>query len=232
MARAPIARIQVAGVHDADEARLLGACGVEWIGIPLRLPVHREDLSDAAAAALVRECAGAVSTFVLITYLERAAEIAELAQRLGVRHVQIHGPIRVGELSALRQALPDVVIIKSLVVHPGGAASRLLDQVAHLAQGVEAFITDTFNPSTGASGATGLTHDWEVSREIVRVSPRPVILAGGLTPDNVGAAIRAVSPAGVDCHTGVEGADGRKNERLVRRFVEEANRAFSAVRGG
>jgi phosphoribosylanthranilate isomerase len=97
---------------------------------------------------------------------------------------------------------------------------------------VEAFITDTFNPSTGASGATGLTHDWEVSREIVRVSPRPVILAGGLTPDNVGAAIRAVSPAGVDCHTGVEGADGRKNERLVRRFVEEANRAFSEVRGG
>jgi phosphoribosylanthranilate isomerase len=228
-AAAAIAQVQIAGIHDPDEARLLCACGVGWIGIPLRLPVHREDLTDEAAAITVRQCSGAGAIFVLITYLERAADIADLARRLGVRHVQIHGASSVGELRTLREVLPGVVIIKSMVVHPGKEAARsLLDQVADLAPYVDAFITDTFNPLTGASGATGLTHDWAVSREIVRASPRPVILAGGLTPDNVGAAIQTVRPAGVDSHTGVEGADGRKDESLVRRFVAESRRAFAS----
>lgn len=229
MAGVSIARIQIAGVHDADEARMLCACGVEWIGIPLRLPVHREDLNDDAAAVVVRQCAGAGSIFVLITYLERAADIADLARRIGVRHVQIHGAISAGELLALRETLPGVVIIKSLIVFPGKEATpSLLEQVARLAPSVDAFITDTLNPATGASGATGLTHDWAVSREIVRASPRPVILAGGLTPDNVRTAIQTVRPAGVDCHTGVEDSDGRKDEALVRRFVAETRRAFAS----
>ncbi len=228
MGDAPIARVQIAGVHDVDEARLLCSCGVEWIGIPLRLPVNREDLSDDAAAAVVRSGAGLGATFVLITYLERAAEIADLARRVGVRHVQLHGACAARELTALRLALPGVVIIKSLIVRPGGGLPDLLDHVARLAPCVDAFITDTYNPSTGASGATGLTHDWAVSREIVRASPRPVILAGGLTPDNVGAAIRDVLPAAVDSHTGVEDAAGRKDAALVRRFVGAAQRAFAA----
>ena len=223
-----IARVQVAGVHDLDEARLLCACGVGWIGIPLRLPVHREDLRDDAAAAVVRGCAGSGSTCVLITYLERAAEIADLARRIGVRHVQLHGACCARELTALRLALPGVVIIKSLVVRPGEDASAVYAQVGRLAPGVDAFITDTFDPATGASGATGLTHDWAVSRDIVRLSPRPVILAGGLTPGNLRQAISAVRPAGVDCHTGVEGAGGRKDEVLVRRFIAEAHAAFGA----
>lgn len=229
MPQVHIARVQIAGVHDAAEAELLRRCGVEWIGIPLRLPVHREDLTDAAAAALVQECAGVDTAFVLITYLERAAEIAGLARRIGVRHVQIHGAIGDDQLGALRQELPGVLIIKSLIVRPGADPSCLLEEMLRLAPRVDAFITDTLNPATGATGATGLTHDWAVSREIVRLSPRPVILAGGLTPDNVGTAIRTVGPAGVDCHTGVEGADGRKDAVLVRRFVEAAERAFAVT---
>lgn len=221
-----IARIQVAGVYDAAEARLLAEAGVEWIGIPLRLPVNREDVSDEQAAAIVAAGAGKPVTFVLITYLERAAEIAQLARRIGVRHIQIHGATTPTDLDALRQLLPGVVVIKSLVVPPGQGARLLLAQVEHLAPHVDAFITDTYNPETGASGATGRTHDWAVSRALVEASPRPVILAGGLTPANVRAAILAVRPAGVDSHTGVEGPDGRKDAAMVQRFVEEALAGF------
>ena len=92
---------------------------------------------------------------------------------------------------------------------------------------VAAYITDTFNPATGREGATGLTHDWSISRRLVELSPRPVILAGGLTPENVTDAIRAVRPAGADTHTGVEGPDGRKSAAKVRAFVEAARRAYS-----
>jgi phosphoribosylanthranilate isomerase len=227
-----IARIQVAGVHDAHEARTLARCGVEWVGLPLRLPVHREDVTDEQAAAIVRECAGSGLVFVLITYLERAGEIAALAVRLGIRHVQLHGPIEVAELTALRAALPGVVVIKSLVVCPGVPAEGVLREMTRLAPHVDAFITDTYDPATGASGATGLTHDWAISREVVRESPRPVILAGGLTPANVREAILAVRPAGVDTHTGVENADGRKDGQRVRAFVTVARAAFAAADAG
>jgi len=94
---------------------------------------------------------------------------------------------------------------------------------------VDAFITDTYDPATGACGATGRTHDWSVSRKLVELSSRPVLLAGGLTPDNIRQAIGQVRPAGVDAHTGVEGPDGRKDPALVRRFVAEARAAFHAL---
>lgn len=92
------------------------------------------------------------------------------------------------------------------------------------------FITDTFAPETGASGATGRTHDWLVSRRLVTLSERPVILAGGLTPGNVRRAILEVQPAGVDVHTGVEDTSGRKSGEKVTAFVAEARAGFEAVR--
>ena len=77
---------------------------------------------------------------------------------------------------------------------------QLLEIIHLTAPYVDAYITDTFDPQTGAAGATGKTHDWRVSKECVRQSPRPVILAGGLHPANVRDAILAVRPAGVDAH--------------------------------
>jgi len=97
---------------------------------------------------------------------------------------------------------------------------------------VDAFITDTFDPATGASGATGRTHDWNISRRLVEISRRPVLLAGGLAPDNVAEAIRRVRPAGVDSHTGVEDSAGRKDRDKVSRFVAEARRALERRESG
>jgi phosphoribosylanthranilate isomerase len=98
-----------------------------------------------------------------------------------------------------------------------------------VAEFVEFFLTDTFDPDTGASGATGKTHDWTVSRVLARKAGRPLILAGGLNPANVRQAILEVAPAGVDSHTGVEGPDGRKDRTLVERFVSEARRCFAEI---
>jgi len=96
-----------------------------------------------------------------------------------------------------------------------------------LSQFVDAFITDTFDPDTGAEGATGKTHDWNVSKKLVRLSPKPVIIAGGLNHTNVRRAILEINPAGVDAHTGVEGKDGRKDFNLIKKFVEESRLGFS-----
>ena len=76
----------------------------------------------------------------------------------------------------------------------------------------------------GMLGGTGRTHDWDISREIVRSTSVPVILAGGLTADNVYAAVRKVRPFGVDVNSGVE-TDTRKDPQKMKAFIEAAKRA-------
>jgi len=217
--------VQIAGVIDRAEADLLVACGVEWLGFPLRLAFHREDITDADAAAIVRALPSYVRA-VLITYLTNADEIAALAASLGVAAVQLHADVSRDEIVQLRERAPRLLVIKSLVVRPYGTDT--LDAAARaLAPLIDAFLTDTFDPATGATGATGLTHDWSVSARLAAATAKPVILAGGLRPANVAAAIARVRPAAVDAHTGVEGSDGRKRRDLVETFVAEAKRAFA-----
>ena len=219
--------IQVAGIIDRAEADLVLACGVRYLGFPLRLPVNREDLSEAEAAAIVRGLPSPAQG-VLITYLPEAAAVAELAAALGARMVQLHGDIGPGQLHRLRVLDPGLVLVKSLVVgfHPMPVLEAL---VRDLSPDVDAFLTDTYAPVTGAMGATGRTHDWALSRRLVELSPRPVILAGGLTPENVRRAILAARPFGVDVHTGVEGADGRKERERLAAFVAEARLGFETI---
>ena len=220
--------VQVAGVIDQAEADMLVQCGVRYLGFPLRLAVNKEDLSEEAACEIIRNLRPP-GYGVLITYLYRAGEVNDLCKSLGASIVQLHGDVELSELKRMREQHPGLAIIKSLVVglHP---LAQLVETVERTAPFVDAYITDTYDPRTGATGATGKTHDWRASRELVRRSPRPVILAGGLTPENVRAAILEVRPAGVDAHTGLEEETGRKSEQKVRRFVAEAQEAFVLIR--
>jgi len=216
--------IQVAGACSKDEALMLARCGVTHVGLPLRLAVHKPDLTEDAARGVVVSLLGRAEA-VLITYLEDAAETLDLCRYLGVSGLQLHGNMPLAEVARLRRAAPELFLIKSLVIGVAPEAEILACAQAH-APFVDAFLTDTFDPATGAAGATGKAHDWAVSERLARALPRPLILAGGLNADNVAEAIVAVRPAGVDAHTGLEDAQGRKDEALVRRFVAEAKAAF------
>jgi phosphoribosylanthranilate isomerase len=219
--------VQIAGVTDAAEAQMLEQCGVRYLGFPLRLPVHREDLMEEEAAAIIKGLAPPVFG-VLITYLSEASEIAAFCHALGARIVQLHGDIDQDELRRLKTLDPNLTVIKSLVI--GMREDKALEaMLSKLSPFVDGFITDTFDPKTGASGATGKTHDWRVSRRLVELSHRPIILAGGLTPENVKRAILEVRPAGVDSHTGVEDFTGRKSRGKVQKFLSEAYEGFALV---
>ena len=220
--------IQIAGVIDAAEAQMLQRCGVRYLGFPLRLPVHREDLTEREAAAIIGSLTPPVFG-VLITYLYEATEIAAFCHALGAPIVQIHGDIDRDELKRLKSLDPNLTVIKSLVVRMSD--HKVLEATLRkLSPFVDAFITDTFDPKTGASGATGKTHDWRVSRRLVELADRPIILAGGLTPENVKRAILEVGPTGVDSHTGVEDSTGRKSREKVQKFLSEANEAFDLIK--
>jgi len=219
--------IQIAGIIDQAEANMLMASGIGFLGFPLRLPVNKEDLGEKDAARIIRTIKFPHHA-VLITYLAKAKDVIDFCNDLGAGIVQLHGPVKVRELQKIKSSAPQIKIIKSLIVS-GDNRDQLLSDVNQYSEFVDAFITDTFDPETGASGATGKTHDWNISRLLVERSPKPVILAGGVTPENVREAIVTVRPAGVDAHTGVESPDGRKYPEKVRRFVEEAKIGFAML---
>ena len=214
--------VQVAGVSSLEEGRMLLDCKVDLLGFPLRLPVHAPDTSEDQARLIINELGPAAC--VLITYENDPDRLADLCRFLNVGTVQIHSDISPDTLVRIKGLLP-LRIFKSYVVGRESMTPELF--VRDYAPVCDAFITDTFDPATGASGATGLVHDWRVSAELVRQSPRPVILAGGLTPDNVRQAIKSVRPAAVDVHTGVENPAGAKDPGLVRAFVRQAHAGFA-----
>lgn len=221
--------VQVAGIIDRAEADMIVGEGADWLGFALRLPAKNEDISEKDAAAII-EAIQPEHKGVIITYLTDADEIKAFCAELGVGAIQLHGDVPSGELRRLRAIAPDLYVLKSLVVKADNI-DELTKVVEHSAEWVDMFITDSFDPATGAKGATGLVHDWDVSTELVRLSPRPLMLAGGLNPENVAAAIERVRPAAVDAHTGLEDATGRKDRIKVRTFVREARAAFARIAG-
>ncbi|GHD92860.1 phosphoribosylanthranilate isomerase [Streptomyces naganishii] len=221
--------IQVAGIIDQAEADMIVEEGADWLGFALRLPARNEDISEADAAAIIKALQPR-NKGVIITYLTDADEIRAFCADMGVDAIQLHGDIAPAELRRLRAIAPDLFLLKSLVVKADNF-DELRRTVDGAAEYVDTFITDTFNPATGAKGATGLVHDWDISAELVRISPRPLMLAGGLNPHNVAEAIEKVRPAAVDAHTGLEDASGRKDRLKVRTFVAEARKAFERIAG-
>jgi phosphoribosylanthranilate isomerase len=221
--------IQVAGIIDQTEADMIIEEGADWLGFALRLPAKNEDLSESDAAAIIKKIQPQHQG-VIITYLTEADEIKSFCAEMGVSAIQLHGDVLPAELRKLRATAPDLYLLKSLVVKADNIA-ELAKIAEDAAEWVDMFITDTFNPATGAKGATGLVHDWDISAELVQISPRPLMLAGGLNPQNVATAIEKVRPAAVDAHTGLEGANGRKDRLKVRTFVEESRKAFALING-
>jgi phosphoribosylanthranilate isomerase len=137
--------------------------------------------------------------------------------------VQLHGGIADEQLSVFKRKYPTVKTIGRVTV----SSEDSIAQAACFGVPLwDAIILDSMDPKTGRLGATGITHDWTLSSTIVNTASVPVILAGGLTPDNVAEAILTVRPAGVDAHTGIEDSDGSRNFARIKAFAQAALAAF------
>ncbi len=221
MTRPGAVRVQIAGISSLADALAVERAGADAIGFTLGLPTGPHNGLDERGARAIIAALPPLIAPVLITYLDTAAAVVPLCRYLGVATVQLHARAAPGEIAAMRDALPGLKVI--LAVNVTGEAS--LEEAVRVAADADALILDTYDPATGRHGATGRTHDWALSRRIVAASPAPVILAGGLTPDNVGEAIRTVRPWAVDVHTGVERPDGTTDHARVRAFVAAARTA-------
>ncbi len=134
------------------------------------------------------------------------AEVIDLVRRARLDAVQLHNvvsvaPYRMAGVHVWRAVYADRL-------KPGDTAEH-----------VDALVADTY--SKELPGGTGKTGNWEAVRTLVQSSEIPVVLAGGLKPDNVRSALRAVNPWGVDVSSGVESSPGKKNIDQVREFIQQ-----------
>ncbi len=217
--------VQVAGIRDADEARRIGTLKPHVMGLPFRLCGRPEDFDEKGFAEVLAAIPPTVFT-VWITYLDKFSDLEPVIRHHHPKGLQLHGQATPDLLLRLRAAFPGLALWKSAVVGKGDPI-ELENEVRSFAHLVDAFLTDTWEPETGKSGATGKVHDWSISRRLVEVSPKPVILAGGLTPENVARAIAEVKPWGVDAHTGLEGMDGAKDPKKVAAFLANSRDAYA-----
>ena len=166
-------------------------------------------IAPELAAGIIRELPGTVIA-VGVFVNQPIDEITRIAAQTGIAAIQLHGD----EPPAYAPALPWPVLRATALDEVNGSLTDWPPDTL--------LLLDVHDPVR--RGGTGRTIDW--SRAAGIAAGRRIVLAGGLTPDNVGTAIDAVRPYGVDVSSGVEEAPGVKNFDKVARFLENARAAF------
>jgi phosphoribosylanthranilate isomerase len=199
-------RVKICGITNAQDAAIAVQAGADALGFVFQKASPRFITPDA-----VRRIVAALPPFVLpvgVFVNEELKKVRDLMDECGLALAQLHGD----ETAAYCEELGRPVL----------KAIRLLNRASFLAMAelkgrvqVRGFILDAF--SEHAYGGTGQVADWSLAAEAARTAP--VLLAGGLTPENVREAVLTVRPYGVDVSSGVEAAPGKKDPAKVNAFV-------------
>jgi len=209
-------RVKVCGITNWADARLALDAGADALGFNFCRASPRY-VSPAKAQRIIRRLPK--EAVVVGVFVNRSpADVARIARMLRLDFVQLHGEESAKDVADLARSHR---VIRALRV-------ALRFRVAALREfpGVAAFLLDGHHRK--ARGGTGRSFDWHIARRAARFGP--IILAGGLNPENVARAIRIARPAAVDVASGVEARPGKKDPALVRAFLEEVCKARREMR--
>jgi len=209
-------RVKVCCIASVGEAQLAVSLGASALGLVSAMPSGPGVIDDATIRTIARAVPPPVATFLLTSETE-PDRVVEHVLDTGASTVQlVDDEVGPAVWAALRRRAPAVRVVQVVHVVDGGSVELALRAAGH----VDALLLDSGSPAAAVRelGGTGRVHDWRYSREIVERSPSPVFLAGGLRADNVGEAVRAVRPFGVDLCSGVR-TDGRLDAGKLAAFV-------------
>lgn len=205
-------RVKICGITRLEDARLAVELGAAALGFNFYPPSPRY-IAPRAAAEIIQQLPPFVSSVGVFADEGDSEHVTLTAREARVVAVQLHGP----RFPAMDGALAAYPVIVAVAVAEGFKPEELARLRA------QAFLLDAFAPNL--LGGTGKSFDWSLAREAKRYGA--IILAGGLTPENVGEAICQVRPYAVDVASGVESAPGVKDPAKLRAFfaaVAEADR--------
>ena len=207
-------RIKVCGMRELGEVAGVVAAGVDAIGLIFveQSPRYIDPERAREIVASLPPFVDAVGVFVD----QEAAAVNEIVRYCGLTMVQLHGAESPAYCAEVNCRVMKVFRVRK---------SLTREDLAPYADKVSGFLFDTFQEKM--AGGTGQTFDWNLLEKLA--PPRPVVLAGGLTPENVGEAIRQARPFAVDLNSGVEFAPGRKDLDKVRAAVAQVAAADAAA---
>lgn len=211
----PRTRVKICCISSTDEAELAVKAGADAVGLVGAMPSGPGPISDRKISEIAKQVPPATSCF-LLTSETSASGIAEHLLRTGVSTVQLVQHLSLKETLSLDRVLLSTRRVQ--VIHMEGPEA--LNLIETYEPYVHAFLLDSGRPSadTPELGGTGRTHDWDLSRAFVEKTKKPVFLAGGLTPENVGEAIARVKPFGVDVCSGVR-TNGHLDPKKLEAFM-------------
>jgi len=208
-------RVKICGITKEEDLAFAVAAGADAVGFLVGVPSSPRNLTLERAERLLRQVPIFVDS-VVVTAPQNINELVEICEGLKPTAIQIHGKKNF-DASEIRERIKDTRLIKTVYVK----ASSLKETVIEDLKTFDAILLDSF--TKGQYGGTGRVHDWNLSRQIKEaVAPLPVILAGGLKPENVKEAILTVQPYAVDVASGVELRPAIKDHEKIRAFVENA----------
>lgn len=200
-------RVKICGITTAQDAHRAVGYGADALGF-----VFAPDSPRRVSVAMARQIISTLPPFVTTVGVfvnETVDGVREVRREAGVDLVQLHGDESPEAVSALGPS-----VIKAIRIR-GGESFDGIERYEP-----RAFLLDAHDDA--AYGGTGLRFDWDLAQWVEDV---PMLIAGGLTPDNVGEAIRATRPYGVDVSTGVEHEPGRKDPAKMQAFIQNAKKA-------
>ena len=208
-------RVKICGVRSIEEAEAAIEAGADALGFNF-WPRSPRYISQNAARSVIQRIAPLISS-VGVFVNEDQRRIAEIVSDVGLSAVQLHGD----ETPEFCASLGSIKIIKAFRV------SSDFDYASIASYPVSMALLDA--GIKGSYGGTGNVFDWRVAIEAKRYAR--IILAGGLTIENVREAIATVRPMAIDVCSGVEAEPGRKDPDKVRRFMAEVARANAMIEG-
>ncbi len=199
-------KVKICGITNAEDARAAVDAGADALGFVLYAKSPR-----AVAPEVVRRIVADLPPLVLpigVFVNEEAKRVRDLMDDCGLALAQLHGDETAAYCEALGRPVLKAIRLRSRADFLAVAELRGRAQV-------RGFVVDAY--AEEAYGGTGTTADWALAAEAARAAP--VLLAGGLTPDNVREAVEQVRPYGVDVSSGVERSPGKKDPAKIRAFI-------------
>ncbi len=216
--------IKICANTNLDDALLAAELGADALGFVFAAST-RQVTADQVAAITCKLPATVEKIGVFST--QSPAEIAAVVHTAGLTGVQLHSVYTPDLVARLTAEFPQVRIIQTIhwnvsspeAASPAPAVASLAELTAN--QQIAAVLVDSRTAT--ASGGTGVAFDWNAARQKLAVlSTKPLIVAGGLTPENVQQAIAVLHPWGVDVASGVEARPGRKDPARLQAFLRNA----------
>jgi phosphoribosylanthranilate isomerase len=211
-------RIKICCINSITEANTAIELGADAIGLVAKMPSGPGPIPDELIRQIAQSVPPLIGTF-LLTSETSANEIIKHHNRTLTNTIQIVDLLTAGTYAQIKEALPSVKIVQ--VIHV--IDSKSVDLAINLSERVDALLLDSGNPYLKIKelGGTGRVHNWKLSKQIRDNSKCPIILAGGLTSENIKHAIEEVQPFGVDVCSGVRINDALDRKKLVA-FIKNA----------